>query len=64
MPISRYLAATAAVSAVAVRAAYETKGIDLAAIDIADARRYGQHRGARSPGPRGAQPTALVDDAV
>ena len=38
VPIAWYLAATAAVSAVAVVAARETKGIDLAAIDLADAR--------------------------
>jgi MFS family permease len=38
VPISFYLAATAAVSAVAAAAARETKGVDLADIDRADAR--------------------------
>jgi MFS family permease len=38
VPISWYLAATAAVSAVAALAARETKGIDLAAVDRADSR--------------------------
>ncbi|OBH31488.1 MFS transporter [Mycobacterium sp. E342] len=39
VPIAWYLAATAAVSALAVLAAAETKGVDLAAVDSADARR-------------------------
>jgi hypothetical protein len=43
LPISWYLAATAAVSAVAALAARETKGIDLAAIDLADAERLRGH---------------------
>jgi MFS family permease len=37
VPISWYLAATAAVSAVAALVARETKGVDLADIDLADA---------------------------
>ncbi len=39
VPIACYLAASAAVSAVAVLAARETNGVDLANIDLADARR-------------------------
>ncbi len=39
VPIACYLAATAVVTAVAVLAARETKGVDLATIDLADARR-------------------------
>ncbi|MBW0012799.1 MFS transporter [Mycobacterium sp.] len=39
VPIAWYLAATAAVSAVAALAARETKGIDLASVDLADAQR-------------------------
>ena len=57
VPISWYLAATAAVSAIAVLAAAETKGIDLAAIDLADAR----NRRVVSEGPG---PTELVEGAV
>ncbi len=64
VPISRYLAATAAVSAAAALAARETKGIDVAAIDVADAQRCGQHPATRSPDPRGPEPATLVDDAV
>lgn len=54
VPIAWYLAATAAVSALAVLAAAETKGVDLAAIDLADAR----HRKA------GPEPTELVEGAA
>jgi MFS family permease len=39
VPIACYLAATAAVTAVAVLASRETKGVDLATIDLADAQR-------------------------
>jgi hypothetical protein len=39
VPIACYLAATAVVTAVAVLAARETKGVDLATIDLADARK-------------------------
>lgn len=61
VPISWYLAATAAVSALAVLTAAETKGIDLAAIDLADARR----RRLVSPGQsEGPEPTELVEGAV
>jgi MFS family permease len=38
VPIAWYLAATAAVSAVAALAARETKGVDLAAIDLVDSQ--------------------------
>jgi MFS family permease len=39
VPIAWYLAASAAVSAVSALLARETKGVDLAAVDLADARR-------------------------
>jgi MFS family permease len=52
VPIAWYLAATAAVSAVAALVARETKGIDLASIDLADAQRRRQ------------DPTGLVEDAA
>ncbi len=61
VPISWYLAATAAVSAVAVVAAAETKGIDLAAIDLADARQY---RVVPARYPDGPEPTELLEGAV
>ncbi|OBI86635.1 MFS transporter [Mycobacterium sp. 1245805.9] len=44
VPISWYLAATAAVSAVSALAARETKGIDLATLDRADAQALGQQQ--------------------
>src|SRR5271156_6973844 len=44
VPISWYLAATAAVSAAAAVAARETKGEDLADVDIADARDLAAHQ--------------------
>jgi MFS family permease len=52
VPIAWYLAGAATVSAVAALAARETKGIDLADVDLADSR------------PKGPEPTELVDDAV
>ncbi|OBH09484.1 MFS transporter [Mycobacterium sp. E1747] len=61
VPISWYLAATAAVSAVAAVTAVETKGIDLAAIDLADARKQ---RGITAGQPDGPDPTELVPGAV
>ncbi|OBG70383.1 hypothetical protein A9X05_03790 [Mycobacterium sp. E3298] len=61
VPISWYLAATAAVSAVAVVTAVETRGIDLAAIDLADARKHG---GITAGQPDGPDPTELVPGAV
>ncbi|UXA05974.1 MHS family MFS transporter [Mycobacterium sp. SMC-2] len=61
VPISWYLAATATVSAIAVVAAAETKGIDLAAIDLADARKQ---RAVAARQPEGPEPTELVEDAV
>ncbi|OBK53523.1 MFS transporter [Mycobacterium sp. 1081908.1] len=54
VPIAWYLAATAAVSAVAALAARETKGIDLAAVDRADAQ----------TGTDRPDPTELVEDTV
>ncbi|CPR11559.1 major facilitator superfamily protein [Mycobacterium bohemicum DSM 44277] len=59
VPIAWYLAGTAAVSAVAVLAARETKGIDLAAIDLADRQTIGQPPVAAEPGS-----TGLVEDTV
>ena len=41
LPIGWYLGATAVVTAVAVLACRETKGVDLAAIDLADTQRLG-----------------------
>ena len=60
VPIAWYLAATAAVSAVAVVAATETKGIDLAAIDVADARK---RRVVPAHQSDGNEPTDLVEGA-
>lgn len=54
VPIAWYLAATAAVSALAVLAAAETRGVDLAAIDLADARH-------REVGP---EPTKFAEGAA
>lgn len=64
VPISWYLAATAAVSAVAALAARETKGIDLAALDLADAEAL--RGGATTPAPHadGPEPTELVEGPV
>jgi MFS family permease len=53
VPIAWYLAATAAVSALAALLARETKGIDLADVDRADAERL-----------RGAEPDQLVEGAA
>jgi len=64
VPISWYLAITAAVSAVAVVAARETKGIDLAAIDLADAEGLRQHPAGPARRPDGPEPTELVEGAV
>lgn len=60
VPISWYLAATAAVSAVSVLFARETKGIDLAAVDLADAQR----RILPARPSDGPEPTELVEGAV
>jgi hypothetical protein len=60
VPISWYLAATAAVSAAAALFATETKGIDLADVDLADAQR--QVVPARPPD--GPEPTEPVEGAV
>jgi MFS family permease len=61
--ISWYLAATAAVSAIAVVAARETKGVDLADIDLADSHGLaGQDLATRRPD--GPEPTPLIEGAV
>ncbi|HTX94117.1 MAG TPA: MFS transporter [Mycobacterium sp.] len=57
VPIAWYLAATAAVSALAAVAAKETKGIDLATIDVADAEDLRQ----RAATPRPPESTELVE---
>ena len=59
VPIAWYLAATAAVTAVAVLAARETKGIDLAAIDLADAQGRGQPQATPIQHSDGPEATAL-----
>jgi MFS family permease len=64
VPIAWYLAATAAVSAVAALAARETKGIDLASIDLADAQRLRHDPGVSAPDPDGPAPTELVKGGV
>jgi MFS family permease len=64
VPIAWYLAATASVSAVAALAARETKGIDLAAIDAADAQRRRQHPDSPARPPDGPEPTELVEGVV
>jgi MFS family permease len=64
VPIGWYLAATAAVTAVAVLAARETKGIDLAAIDLADAQGRRQHPAVPTRHPDGPEPTELAEGAV
>jgi MFS family permease len=58
VPIACYLAATAAVTAVAVLATRETKGVDLAAIDLADAQRgkVVLQPQPNSEGPKGHRP--------
>jgi len=57
VPIAWYLAATAAVSAVAALVARETKGIDLKSIDLADAQRLRRDPSAPARGPDGPEPT-------
>ena len=64
VPISWYLAATAAVSAVAVVAARETKGIDLAAIDLADGQGLQRRPAIPAASPHRLGPTELAEDAV
>lgn len=61
VPIAWYLAAAAAVSAVAAVAARETKGIDLADVDLAD---YHNAREGSTRTPDGPEPTELVGGAV
>jgi MFS family permease len=64
VPISWYLAATAAVSAVAAVAARETKGIDLAAVDLADAQALQKRPTVPAREPDGPEPTELVEGAI
>jgi MFS family permease len=64
VPISWYLAATAAVSAVAAVAARETKGIDLAAVDLADSQALQKRPAAPAREPDGPEPTELVEGAI
>jgi Major Facilitator Superfamily len=64
VPISWYLAATAAVSAIAVVAARETKGVDLADIDLADSHGLAGHQDLATRCPDGPEPPPLVEGAV
>ena len=64
VPIAWYLAAAAAVSAISAVAARETKGIDLASIDLADAQRLRRDQGVPARGPDGPEPTELVEGTV
>ena len=64
VPISWYLAATAAVSAVAALLAHETRGIDLGAVDLADARRSGERPGGPARHSDGPDPSELVGGTV
>ena len=64
VPISWYLAVTAAVSAVAAVAARETKGIDLAAVDLADTQALRRHPSIPAGHPDGPEPTELVEDTA
>jgi hypothetical protein len=58
VPISWYLAATAAVTVVALR---ETKGIDLANIDLADSQGPAAQQGPVTRRPDGSEPTELTE---
>jgi hypothetical protein len=62
VPIAWYLAGAAAVSAVSALAARETKGIDLADVDLADSHSVGP--GASTRRPDGPGPTELVGGTV
>ncbi len=64
VPISWYLAATAAVSAVVVVAARETKGVDLAAIDLVDAQGLRPLPAIAAAQTHGPEPTKLVEGTV
>ena len=66
VPIAWYLAATAAVTAVAVLAARKTKGVDLVAIDLADAQSLAARQGpAQSASrPDGPEPIEVAEGAV
>lgn len=62
VPIAWYLAGAAAVSAVAALVARETKGIDLADVDLADSGGPGRHPAVRNH--EGPEPTELVGGTV
>jgi MFS family permease len=64
VPIAWYLAAAAAVSALAAIAARETKGIDLAEVDLADSRAAGAAANPATRPKDGPEPTELVEGAV
>jgi MFS family permease len=64
VPIAWYLAGGAAVSAVSALAARETKGIDLADIDLADSDATADHHDPAIRHPDGPEPTELVEGAV
>jgi MFS family permease len=61
VPIAWYLAGAAAVSAVSALAARETKGIDLADIDLADSGAAADHHDPAIRHPDGPEPTELVE---
>lgn len=64
VPIPWYLAATSVVSATAALAARETRPLDLAAIDLADAESLRGDADMPTRHPEGPEPTELVEGAV
>lgn len=66
VPIAWYLAATAAVTAVAILAAHETKGVDLVAIDLADAQSLAARQDSTQSAsrPDGPEPIEVAEGAV
>ena len=64
VPIAWYLAAAAAVSALAAVAARETKGIDLADVDLADSRHAARPSDPVPLPPDEPEPTELIGGAV
>jgi MFS family permease len=64
VPIAWYLAGTAAVSALAVVAARETTGVDLADIDVADFHGRAGHQALPTRPPDEPESTPLVEGAV
>jgi MFS family permease len=64
VPIAWYLAGTAAVSAIAAVAARETKGVDLADIDLADSHGLAGPQALATRPPDGPEPTPHVEGAV